>query len=90
MNQHITIEGRTLHHKHGKYTVRKQKVVDIEIDVQQERTGVKINYSDRIDPAFIFHNPTPCAPDYALLSEVVEAVYHIDRSTYRSEFKVLP
>lgn len=84
----LYVDKRTLKAYGQLYTVREEKVIDVEIDVQQERTSVKINYIDKREPALILLNPKPCVPDYSLLSHIVNEVFRIDRETFRPTVKV--
>lgn len=89
IDNNLYVSGRTLTAYGQNYTPRKQsRVFDVILDIQKERTGVKVHYEDgKIEPAFILLNPKPSAPDYSLCSLIVDHVFRIDRETV---VKVLP
>ena len=83
IDNNLYVSGRTLTAYGQNYTPRKTShVLDVILDIQKERTGVKVHYEDgKIEPAFILLNPKPNTPDYGLCSLIVDQVFKIDRAT---------
>lgn len=80
MNQKQTLKASDIVEHLGKvYRPRNKEIKSIDLDIQSERTGLKVCYENNADLAFILINPKPKQPDLATVGRLVDQIFKINR-----------